>query len=494
MSSLKAFAFLIASTAAVVGIWFTAYVQEFERLNSDYQLYLEQNGEDQVANKIGGDLSSPFYLTESLIQKVTGTDGNYVTISSIVSGVNQDTGKEIFHSEQTYHVDAYSLTYKDMPQKQFGFKPGVQKQNYDFIQPMVFADVPLVYQHTDTVNGLEVYVFNAQTHNLDITGTSPLYPGVQILSNSNSTFWIEPTTGDLIKFEKSWIDYQVQNNKTIAINEKGWKKTTTYSSFILSEATKSKISDYYYNTRIMPILLGSLTVGINVILILRSKLRRSTETLVKNAKLTAIGNLSARMSHDLRNTLTVIKGEVSIMSMDENKDAKTNERLQRLNRAIDKMDNQIGEVLDFVREKPLKIEDISSTKLINRALEGMYVPEGVTITTPVQDVKIRGDYLKLETVLSNIVINAVQAIGKIGQVTISVEGKPDGIVISITDSGPGIPEKHLSKIFEPLFTTKPLGTGLGLASCDAIIKSHGGKISVTNNPTTFTIWLPKNSK
>src|SRR5579883_253693 len=126
MSSLKALTFLIASTAAVVGIWFTAYVQESERLNSDYQLYLEQNGEDQVANKIGGDLSSPFYLTESLIQKVTGTDGNYVTISSIVSGVNQDTGKEIFHSEQTYHVDAYSLTYKDMPQKQFGFKPGVQ--------------------------------------------------------------------------------------------------------------------------------------------------------------------------------------------------------------------------------------------------------------------------------------------------------------------------------------------------------------------------------
>jgi signal transduction histidine kinase len=107
---------------------------------------------------------------------------------------------------------------------------------------------------------------------------------------------------------------------------------------------------------------------------------------------------------------------------------------------------------------------------------------------------MQGDYLKLETVLSNIVINAVQAIGKIGQITISVEDKPDGIVISITDSGPGIPEKHLSKIFEPLFTTKPLGTGLGLASCDAIIKSHGGKISVTNNPTTFTIWLPKNSE
>ncbi|MDE2588642.1 MAG: histidine kinase, partial [Patescibacteria group bacterium] len=81
-----------------------------------------------------------------------------------------------------------------------------------------------------------------------------------------------------------------------------------YSTFILSEATKSKIYDYYYNTRIMPILLGSLVVGVNLILILRNKLRKSTETLVKNTKLTTIGSLSARISHDLRNTLTVIKG------------------------------------------------------------------------------------------------------------------------------------------------------------------------------------------
>jgi hypothetical protein len=155
---------------------------------------------------------------------VTGTDGNYVTISSIVSGINQDTGKEIFHSEQIFHVDAYSLTYKNMPQKQFAFKLGVKKQNYDFIHPMVFVDVPLVYQNTDTVNGLEVYVFKAQIHNVDITGTSPLYTGVQILSNSNSTFWIKPMTGDLVKFKKNWINYQVQNSKTIAINEKDEKK------------------------------------------------------------------------------------------------------------------------------------------------------------------------------------------------------------------------------------------------------------------------------
>jgi hypothetical protein len=392
MYSLRTFSIMAISAAIVVGLWFAIYIQESERLDSHFQLYLEQDGQDQVAEGVGGNLSPSFNLIESLIQNVTGTDGNYVTISSIVSGINLDAQKEIFHSVQTFHVDAYSLTYKDNPQKQFAFKPGVKKQNYDFIHPLVFVDTPLVYQKTDTVNGLEVYIFNAQTHNVDISGTSPLYPGVQILSNSNSTFWIEPITGDLVKFEKSWTDYQVKDNKILAINEKGWKKTTTYSTFILSEATKSKIFDYNYNTRIMPILLGSLTVGINLILILRSRLKKSTETLIKNTKLTTIGNLSARISHDLRNTLTVIKSEVSIMLLEDNLDKKTNERLKRLNRSIDKMDNQIGEVLDFVRERPLKIEEFSSSKLVTNTLESLIIPEGVKITTPVQDVQMRGDY------------------------------------------------------------------------------------------------------
>jgi signal transduction histidine kinase len=238
-----------------------------------------------------------------------------------------------------------------MPGKQFAFKPGVQKQNYDFLHPLVFADASLVYQKTDMINGLDVYVFRAETHNVDISNSFPQYENVKILSNTNSTFWIEPTTGDLVRFEKSWKDYQVKGDNIIAVNELGWKKTTTYSSFILSENTKSKIADFNYNTKIMPVFLASLTMGINLILILRNKLKKSNEIVLKNEKMAAIGNLSARISHDLRNTLTVLKSEVSIMSM-QNHDDTLEKRLQRLMRSIDKMDHQIGGVLDFVRERP----------------------------------------------------------------------------------------------------------------------------------------------
>src|SRR5574337_1555876 len=124
---------LTISTITVVVIWFALYIPESEKLHSNFQVYLEQEGEDQIADKIGGNLSQPFDLRESLIQKVNSTNGDYVTISSIVSGINEDAEKAVFHSERFYQVNAYSLTYKDMPEQQFAFKPGVQKQNYDFV-------------------------------------------------------------------------------------------------------------------------------------------------------------------------------------------------------------------------------------------------------------------------------------------------------------------------------------------------------------------------
>ncbi len=480
---------MVLSTVIVVVLWIAVYVPESGKIRSDFEVYLEQEGEDQIANSVGGNLSQPFDLRESLIQRVTGIDGNYATISSVVSGTNEDAGKEVFHSDQSYQVDVYSMVYKDMPGKQFGFKPGVQKQNYDFFHPLVFADAPLIYQKTDIINGLDVYVFRAETHNVDISNSFPQYKNVKILSNTNSTFWIEPITGDLVKFEKSWKDYQVKDGNVIAVNELGWKKNTDYSSFILSENAKSRINDFNYNTKIMPVLLASLTIGINLILILRNKLRQSNEVVLKNEKMTAIGNLSARISHDLRNTLTVLKSEVSIMSMQDHDD-NMNKRLQRLMRSIDKMDHQIGGVLDFVRERPLKITKFSTNVLIKNALESIHIPDGIKIITPSQDMSITGDLAQLEIVLSNIVLNAIQAIGDSGKITISTEDKLDSSVISITDSGPGIPEKYISKIFEPLFTTKQRGTGLGLASSYTIIKHHGGEIWVKNNPTTFTILLP----
>jgi len=88
-------------------------------------------------------------------------------------------------------------------------------------------------------------------------------------------------------------------------------------------------------------------------------------------------------------------------------------------------------------------------------------------------------------------LNSIQSIAGPGTIEITIEDNSDGIVIKVEDSGNGIPEDHIDEIFEPLFTTKQQGTGLGLASVKAIIDAHGGKISVTSSPVIFSITLPK---
>ncbi len=96
----------------------------------------------------------------------------------------------------------------------------------------------------------------------------------------------------------------------------------------------------------------------------------------------------------------------------------------------------------------------------------------------------------MKVVFINLFYNAIQSLGTEGKIKISSEISGNNIIIKIEDSGSGIPKGKLDKIFEPLYTTKQEGTGLGLVSCKSIIEQHRGTISVKNNPTTFTITLP----
>ncbi|MEK0336878.1 MAG: ATP-binding protein, partial [Nitrosopumilus sp.] len=91
---------------------------------------------------------------------------------------------------------------------------------------------------------------------------------------------------------------------------------------------------------------------------------------------------------------------------------------------------------------------------------------------------------------SNILNNAVHALDGQGEINVTVFSDSDFMIIQVMDSGFGIPKENLEKIFEPMFTTKKTGTGLGLLICKSIVEQHGGSISVSNKPTTFTIKLP----
>ena len=125
------------------------------------------------------------------------------------------------------------------------------------------------------------------------------------------------------------------------------------------------------------------------------------------------------------------------------------------------------------------------------AVDRIEKPSKVIVNLPQTDHSVKCDAEKLEVAVANIVTNAIQAMDDEGIINIRVSDHDKFHLLEIEDSGPGIPENVLPKIFEPLFTTKPKGTGLGLATVKNIIEQHNGTIYVKNNPTTFVISLPK---
>ncbi len=218
-----------------------------------------------------------------------------------------------------------------------------------------------------------------------------------------------------------------------------------------------------------------------------------TDELLKSEKLAVIGELASRMAHDLRNPLSIIKNVIEIMEAKPK--LKIEEKLQyygKLRRAMNRMSHQVDDVLDFVRASDLKLQRYSILDLIISAKDNITIPNDVKIIVEEIDAKLNCDYRKIEAVFSNLMLNAVQAIGNKGEVNVRIMENSADIVVIVEDSGPGIPKELMNQIFDPLFTTKQLGTGLGLSICKNIVEQHGGNISLKNDPTTFMVRLPKN--
>ncbi|HEY7367559.1 MAG TPA: sensor histidine kinase [Nitrosopumilaceae archaeon] len=218
-----------------------------------------------------------------------------------------------------------------------------------------------------------------------------------------------------------------------------------------------------------------------------------TQVRVKNERLTGIGEIAASMAHNMKNPLGTIRSSADIVRRDAKGTSKEiDEVLSRMDRAIDRMSRQIEDVLNFVRVSPLIESSVSVKSVLDGAVESIDVPKNITIDISHIDLKLKCDPKKIEIVFINLFLNAIQAIGnKTGTINVRAKEENSFVVIEVEDSGPGIPDEIFPKIFGALVTTKEKGTGLGLSTCKNIIEQHGGTISVKNNPTTFTIKLPK---
>ncbi|HSB84558.1 MAG TPA: ATP-binding protein [Nitrosarchaeum sp.] len=242
-------------------------------------------------------------------------------------------------------------------------------------------------------------------------------------------------------------------------------------------------------------LIGSNTVIRNMTEVYNVRKELEEQKL---KRLSAIGELSARIAHDLRNPLGVIKNTIEIIKIkNPTMDEKSKNDLSRLDRAVTRMTHQIDEVLDYVTPKPLNFSSNSLMKIIQLALERMVRPDTVKLNLPQRDITLTCDSEKIEIVFANMITNAIQAMNNKGEINIRINDENDFAIIEVEDNGSGISDEDLLKIFDPLFTTKQTGTGLGLVSCKSVIEHHGGTIhakSELGKGTTFIIKLPKQQK
>ncbi len=225
---------------------------------------------------------------------------------------------------------------------------------------------------------------------------------------------------------------------------------------------------------------------------LLSEVESKTAELVKSERLATIGTMASRIAHDLKQPLTVMTTYADMLTPEilSKLDFKDREKWLRLQNSIFDMNRIIEDVLDFARTSEIKKKKSSLLRILKLSLNPVKSTYGIVINLPENDIFLRCDPRKIEGVISNLLNNAVQALDGQGEIDITMSADSEFVTIQVRDSGSGIDKENLDKIFEPMFTTKKTGTGLGLVICKSIIEQHGGSISVSNKPTTFTIKLP----
>ena len=256
---------------------------------------------------------------------------------------------------------------------------------------------------------------------------------------------------------------------------------------------KAKDGTFYWNDMVIVPFLDKNKEIMEFIAIRRNITERKKlhAEKLKNEKMVTVGRLSARLAHDLRNPLSIIRLSLENLKIMIDIDEKKQKQFDKVDRSIDRIIHQVNNVLDFVKGQPIKPYKTKISKVISESLDSLVIPDTVKLNLPENDFNITCDKGQLATALNNLILNGIQAISKSGTITIRVKDMNDSIIIEVEDSGKGIPQENLDEIFEPLFTTKMEGTGLGLVSVLAIVDAHKGAISVTSHPTIFKIILPK---
>ena len=223
--------------------------------------------------------------------------------------------------------------------------------------------------------------------------------------------------------------------------------------------------------------------------------KKSTDTILKE-KFSQMGKFTSQMAHDIRSPLTVIQLQVDYLKLNygTEEDKIMLNSLEKIESAIGDISHQVTDVLNFLKEGTMQMQKCDIYNIVKSALDAIPMPIDIRIEFEEKHYDVKCDEVKTRSVFQNVLTNAVQAIHEKGEIQIKISGEEDKVLVEIQDSGDGISEENMDLIFEPLFTTREGGTGLGLSNCRQMLENQGAKIFVRNNPTTFGIEFPAYSE
>jgi PAS domain S-box-containing protein len=237
-------------------------------------------------------------------------------------------------------------------------------------------------------------------------------------------------------------------------------------------------------------------VGLTCIIHDMTKIKEIEQKLVKAERFASIGELAGQIGHDLRNPLTGIKSGAYFLKAKGNKisDVDRVRILAMIDNAVEDSNRIINSLVDYSSELGLQLDKCTPKLLLQNALSKIHVPERISILDHTTDTTVMFlDTLKMEKVFAALIQNAIEAIPEKGTLEIRSAQIGSEVEIAFVDSGMGIKESLLPKIFSPLTTTKAKGMGMSLAICKRIVEVHHGKVKAENvvgKGTTFTVTLP----
>ncbi|MGZ7168304.1 MAG: ATP-binding response regulator [Halobacteriota archaeon] len=370
-----------------------------------------------------------------------------ITVFDVLAADDPDRSREVFHQRM------------DSQRLRWGEYTGLRKDNTTF--PISVRAIPI--RRDGTVDGVRGIIVDVTTRK---QAEAALHNAHDELEQR-----VKERTADLARTTARLEDEVVKHRQA-------------------EEAARDYAEQLEYQTAHLSALVEERTV-----------LLRSAE------RLAGIGETATMIGHDLRNPLQGLQYMVDLEKMREELTspdkrgvedwAKVAALFDQIGEAVFYMDKIVGDLQDYARPITPEYEAASISALINDVLESIPNVERVRRVIDIPDLQMTADPLLMRRVFANLILNAVQAMPNGGTLTISAATDDGSVMVSVHDTGVGIPDDIRDKLFTPLFTGKAKGTGLGLAVVKRIVDAHGGTITFESEEgkgTTFTVTLPQTAE